>query len=131
MQRSVRHFTPPTAFSTTPIHHVRPVTAPTRVKMTSRRSYRASWLWCLAVGFVRRPMLALTLGIAALLLFSTMSEASAATHLMTQVHAAQQTNDQLQVQLTQTAAQIQHHTAPPAIVAAAERLGWVMTTPQP
>ena len=129
MQRSVR---PITAFPTTTVHHVRPVRVPSVAKMpTHTRVHHPPWLWRLTVGFVHRPMLALTLGIAAILLFSTVSEAAAASRLTHQVQTAQQSNDQLQVQLTQTAAQVQQHTAPAAIVAAAERLGWVVPTPTP
>lgn len=129
MQRSVRSTN---VFPTTTIHHVRPVTVHSVVKMPSHtHTPHAPWLWRIMVGFVRRPMLALTLGIVVILLFSTVSEAAAAARLTHQVQAAQQSNFQVQLQLTQTAAQIQLHTAPAAIVAAAERLGWVVVTPQP
>jgi uncharacterized protein involved in cysteine biosynthesis len=83
------------------------------------------------MALMRRPVLALTLALTIILLISTFSEANAANHLETQTHAAQQQNAALQGQLTQTAQQIQARTVPDAIERAAQRLGWVMATPQP
>lgn len=119
------------AYSPTVIHHVRPNAAPHAVRLRTVRSHRAPWLWRLILGFIRRPLLALTLGIAAILLFSMLSEAAAADQLQRQVVAAQQTNQQLQMQLTQTSQQIQTHSAPAAIMSAAGRLGWATPTPAP
>jgi hypothetical protein len=114
-------------------YHVGGITAPGAVRLPRARASIAvpGALWRVALGLLRRPLLALTLAIAAILLFSAASEAVAAQRLEAQVAQAQQANASLQVQLTQIAAATHARTTPAALTAAAERLGWTFPIPTP
>jgi hypothetical protein len=81
------------------------------------------------LALLHRPLLALTLAVAGIFLFSAASEAIAAQRLAAQVQDARQTNITLQWQLTRTAEEIRDRTNPAAIKAAAQKLGWVVGTP--
>jgi hypothetical protein len=109
----------------TPPHH-RTYSHPHLAAPSLRR-----WLWRSVMALVRRPMLALTLGIVMVLLVGTASEALAARSL--ERHAAVQAwhNADLRQQLTQTAQQIHLSQSPAAITAAALRLGMTRATASP
>jgi hypothetical protein len=83
----------------------------------------------LALESIRRPLLTLTMGIVLILLGNAVAEANAAGQIQMQVEETQRTNATLQLQLTQTAQEIQSHQSQSAIISAAQKLGWVLPTP--
>ncbi|MBA2676878.1 MAG: hypothetical protein H0U76_00545 [Ktedonobacteraceae bacterium] len=80
-------------------------------------------LWRGVLALVRRPLLALTLGLVMVLLVGTVSEALAARTLERHAAAQHWHNANLREQLTHTAQQIRLSQSPAAITAAALRLG--------
>ncbi len=126
------------------LHHYVPVARDTALRRTlaqPRRSTRPlsaqspplarHWRGAgrLALGLARRPMLALTLAFAAILLFSAAGEALAAHHIDETTLRIHQQNSALQLQLTQTAQQITHLRDAQTIRQEAQQLGW--QSPQP
>lgn len=114
-------------------YHTRLVAAPSALWLPRARASVAvpGVLWRVALGLLRRPLLALALAVAVILLCSAVSETLAAQRLEAQVNQTQQINVSLQLQLTQVAAQTRAHTTPAAITAAAQRLGWTQPVPTP
>jgi len=115
------------------VYHAGIIAAPSAIRLPRARASIAvpGALWRVALGLLRRPLLALALAVAGILLFSAASEAVAAQRLEEQVAQARRVNVTLQLQLTQVAAETRARTTPAAIIAAAQRLGWTLPSPTP
>jgi hypothetical protein len=109
----------------TPLHH-RPHSLPQGSTPSLRRL-----VWRGIVALARRPLLALTLCLVAVLLFGTASEAMAAHSLETRAAAQHWHNADLRAALSQTSQEIHLSQSPAAITAAALKLGMIMPTNAP
>lgn len=101
----------------------------------TRREDRAIDAWGvvreIGLALVRRPLLALTLGIALVLLVSTITEAVSASAIESQVGAVRSHNATTQAQITDIERKIDHQKSSDTIMTEAQRLGFILPSPVP
>ncbi len=88
-------------------------------------------VWSAVRALVRHPLIAVTLVVAAILLAGSVGEARAAARIETQVAATRAGNAVLRGERARISGAIARARAPAAIIARAERLGYVPATPTP